>query len=333
MNSTFRQTSDFQPDTPDLAILRQSKKSCNDQMINIEVFHTQTSYLPLLYDKLKMLNSALNQAHIRLRDSAQKLELDIDSRTAILQGYLLELEQSSDEGERTEILGDMAEEFNAILNTARRQALVLAPALLSLSEAFDRTATLSNLAGFNAEQERLPEEIQNIETSKSKVEQDRATVTAAINAIEIKGFSDIAQDTILNGEKIAKLGATPPQLAVIELALDLLKQSLQKLDVALNYLGLIKLRDSLRARINGYADAVRDKQQELLNLNRRIKMIHAMHAFDDDLRVYRREFSKVVAALRAFETRYNRITQVDATGIREFMATATALASYLRPIR
>ncbi|PHN28574.1 alpha-xenorhabdolysin family binary toxin subunit B [Pseudomonas sp. ICMP 561] len=333
MNSTFEATDYLQSEAPDLAVLRQSKQYCNDKMIDIEVFYTQTSYLPSLYGKFNRLNSTLNQAHTRLRDGTQRLQYDLDSQANVLRGYLKELAESSDDTERLEILADAAKEMNAVLKSTRNEASTLAASLLSISEPFERTSTLRNLLGFNTELERLPEEIQEIEASRAKVEAERATLTAAINAIESKGFGAIAQDAILTGEKIAALGPTPPEAAVIALALDLLKQSLDKLDASLNFLGLIRMRDVLRERSNAYAAALRDKQLELGAVGRRISLIDAAHLFDDELQTYKREYSKVVDAVRAYEARFNRMSTVDEFTAQAFIADTTALAAYLRPIR
>lgn len=333
MNTAFAQTSDLQLVAPELAMLRQSKTSCNDRMIDIEVFHSQTDYLPSLYAKFNRLNSTLNQAEIKLRDGTQRLQLDLQSRTEVLRGYLVELAHSSDDDERLEILGDVAKELNATLKTIRAQTGILASSLLSVSETFDRTATLSYIASLNAEQGRLPEEIQQLEVSLAKVEEQRTTVTAAINAIESKGFGAIAQDTLLNAEKVAALGPTPPEAAIIQLALEMLKQSLEKIDASFNFLGLVSLRDDLRKRSNEYSATLRTKRAELGIIDRRIKMILAAHGFDDHLQDYKREFSTVVTSLRTYETRFNRITTVDETGVEAFIADTTALATYLQPIR
>ncbi len=333
MNVTFEPTDYLQSEALDLTALRQSKQSCNDKMIDIEVFYTQTSYLPSLYDKFNRLNSTLNQSHVRLRDVTQRLQHNLDSQAKIIGGYLTEFEESSDDTERLEILADVARELNTVLKTTRSEASILASSLLSISEPFERTSTLRNLLGFDTELERLPLEIQEIEASQAKVEAERATLTAAINAIESKGFGEIAQDAILTGEKVAALGPTPPQAAAIALALDLLKQSLDKLDASLNYMGLIRLRDVLRDRSKEYATTLRGKQLDLGAAGRRISMIQAVHAFDDELLAYKREYSKVVETVRAYEARFNRMSTVEEGVAHDFIAETTALTSYLRPIR
>lgn len=333
MNTPFEQPSDLQTEALDLATLQQSKTACNEQMINIEVFHTQTAYLPALYNRFNRSNALLNQANIRLRDATQKMHLELNSSNQTLRGFLAELTQSVDDDERLEILGDAARVLDTALKTTRQETSLMASSLLAVSEAFDRTATLRNLAGFNAEQERLPDEILQIEASRTKVEDERATLTDAINAIQSKGFGAIAQDTLLTAEKVVAMGPTPPQLAVIELALDLLKQSLEKMDIALNFLGLISLRDALRERSNELSAALRAKQVELDLVNRRIDLIQATHTFDDHLQDYKREFAKVVSSVRAYEIRYNRMSSLDEARVSAFIADSAVLADYLRPIR
>jgi hypothetical protein len=322
-----------QDEAPDLPTLRQSKQSCNDQMVNIKAFYTLTSYLPSLYQKFNRLNSALNQSHTELRDGSQKLEHDLDSQTLILSRLLEELEETNDDADRLEILEDITKEVSGTLKATRNETSTLESSLLSVSEVFDRASTMRNLTGLDAELTALPEEIGVVETSRAKLEEESATITAAIKAIESKGFGAIAQDTLLNAEKIAALGATPPQVAIIELALDLLKQSLEKLDVALNFMGLIRLRDVLRDRINACSTTLLAKQQELRTVGQRINMIKATHDFDDRLGEYKVEYRKVINTLRSYLRQFDRLTEMDGALIQEFIAETTELAKYLQPIR
>lgn len=322
-----------QDETPDLPTLRQSKQSCNDQMVSIEVFHTLTSYLPSLYQKFSRLNSALNQSHTELRDGSQKLTENLDSRTGNLSRLLGELEETNDDAERLEILEDLTKEFNDTLNVTRNETSMLETSLLSISGVFDRASTMRNLMGLDAELAVLPDEILSIEASRSKIEEESATITAAIKAIESKGFGAIAQDTLLNAEKIAALGATPPQVAIIELALDLLKQSLEQLDVALNFMGLIRLRDVLRDRINACSTTLLAKRQELRTVGQRINMIKATHDFDDRLGEYKVEYRKVINTLHSYLRQFGRLTEMDGALVQEFIAQTTELAKYLQPIR
>lgn len=333
MNTLTHRMPSLQAEVPDLALLQQSKKSCNDQMIEIEVAHAQTAYLPSLYRKFNDFNSMLNQGHTKLRDGAQKLHYALLSRCKVLKGYLDELTSAYNEEERQEILGDIAKELKATQRDIRTQTSSLAGVLLALSDPFDRTPTLNNLAGFSVEKERMPAEVTQIEASIEKVEAERTTVTAAINAIESKGFSVIAQDTFLNAEKIAALGVAPPQLAVIEVAMDLLKQSLANMEAGMNFLGLIKLRERLRERSNELSCTLRSKYAELVTLNRRIKMIESVHTLDDQRQIYNREYGKIVTMLQAYEAGYNRVTPVEEEPVREFIVSVTELAAYLQPIR
>lgn len=329
MSTTFELS---RTEAPDLAIMRQSKASCNDTMINIEMFHIQTAYLPSLCDKFSRLNATLNQADKNLRDCTQRLYYDITTHSDILGNYLDELAQSISDAERLEVSGDMAKELNAALKLTHTQVRTLAHSLLSISDTLDRTSTLRNIASFQVEQERIPEEIERIESSKRDVEAERATLTAAINAIESKGFGAIAQDTLLTAEKVAALGPTPPEAAVIQLALGLLKKSLEDIDAAFNFLGLVSLRNRLRQRSNEISATLRAKQREFSLLNRRVRMLEAVHAFDDEIQNYKREYSKVVDAIRLFETSLTRVTKIDKLVIDNFRTQAAAVVNYLKPI-
>lgn len=333
MNTSIEYTTSLELEVADLAWLNQSKKDCNDQMLNIEVFHTQTDYLPSVYNRFNRLNSTLNQATVRLRESTQRLRLNLDSRAKIMGRYLLDLEDAYDDEDRMEILEDMAKDLNSELRETRSQSKILASALLSVSDTYDRSGTLRYLAGFTAEQERWPQEIQEIEARRAKVEEQRATVTAAINAINSQGFGAIAKDAVLTGERVASMGTTPPQAEAIAMALDMLKQSLDKMDVSLNFLGLVSLRDRLRERSNEFDATLRAKQRELGLLNRRVSMIEAVHAFDDHLQDYRREYSKIVSSVQDYEALFTRFSHIDENMVEVFIAETSALVNYLRPIR
>ncbi|HEX8592037.1 MAG TPA: alpha-xenorhabdolysin family binary toxin subunit B [Pseudomonas sp.] len=333
MNTTFNEISTLEFEEADLAVSRQARKSCSEQMINIEIAYTKTSYLPNFYDKFKRLNDQLNQADTSLGRTAQKAAIDLDFQSLSLNGFLKELAHNIDEEEREEILEDLKKTLNEATRITGKETAALKNILVALSEPFSRDTVQGYLSTFAIDQENLSKDIALTEEKLAEVEQQRSVLTAAIDALQSKGLGAIANDTILNVEKIVALGATPPQVAVISLALDILKQSLENADRSLNFLNLVNLRDEVRKRSDALMELISTKRAEAAQLKHRMTLINSMVKFDDNLQVYTGEFRKVVVALQDFLDRYKHPASSDEETAQDFIANARMLSAYLRPIQ
>ncbi|POY78797.1 hypothetical protein BKM09_007785 [Pseudomonas amygdali pv. morsprunorum] len=67
-----------------------------------------------------------------------------------------------------------------------------------------------------------------LHTTLARLNEERQVLSTAIDALESKGATSIAKDTLINADKVLSLGMQPPELAVIMLALEQMKATLDK---------------------------------------------------------------------------------------------------------
>jgi hypothetical protein len=317
---------------PDLSALRLAKKNCNAKLIDAQVHHGQTNYLPEQFRRIREFNSILNEADFYLTEAALGTRTDLKLKTDAIVALQKELIEATAENDREEIVEDLAQVLGTATKTTGAHTEKLGSLLYSLSTSFDRTTTLNHLARCEAQTLELAEDIAQLVEKKSALDGERQVLTDAIGAIESKNIDEISREAILNAESMIKLGLTPPQIATAQAALDLLKQAQEQLSAALNYFGLISLRDDLRDRITRLITDVGAKNAELGQVKERIKLIESIHDFDDERLVYIRELSKIVSALTVFLDRTRHISSDGTGSVEQFIQDANALIEHLKSI-
>lgn len=318
---------------PDMKVLNDAKAVCNSKIIDATANYDVTGYLPNTFAKFKNLNTALNQAHSGLTESAQQmfyhLELPMDS----LVRYQEDLEDATDPEDRAYILGRIFDVRNTALTDTGKETKKLAQHLKSISEVFNRQSTQTSLKELELRAITLPNDIINIEERKTTLNGELTTLSSAIKAIEAKGFAEIGEETILNAESLAALQLGGPPALAVKAALDLLQKSLADLDAALNYFGLLKLRENLNVRIDAETTKINAKRDEIRTVGQRIKLIGTFHDFDDERAVYLQEYSKIVTTLELFLNRPVPTPNDNDESIEQWAQDARAMMAYLKAVR
>lgn len=318
-------------DEPDMKVMRDAKAACNSKMVDAQVHHTETDYLPNAFAKFKNLNTALNNAHSDFTASVDKIffELELPIEEILRnQGELADADEL-DESDREYILSRISDLQVAATTNIGNETATLASHQKSISEAFNRESTLKSLEGLKIQAAKLPDDLAELNERKSELQGELQTLNSAIQTIEAKGFADIGEETILNAETLAALQLGGPAAVAVKAALDLLQKSLADLDAALNYFGLLSLRTNLYTRIDAQTQKIRDKNGEIRMVDQRSKLINAFHDFDDERVSYVREFSKIVSSLKSFVNKHATTPKDVDEFIEQWIEDARALMDYL----
>ena len=316
----------------DLFALREAKRNCNDKWIDVQTFHSKTNYLAEFHNKIRAINSAINEADFDLPGNVLKVRMDLTTKVTTVKYLQEELAEASDEEDREDILKDMADLLSKATNKTRDYTEGLASRLQPLNASISRSTLKLRLEACEGEALGVPEDIAKLQEKKAVLDDEYATLTSAINALDSTPLPETDKETILNPAALAALGLTAPQLAAAQAALEMLQKALHELNAALNYLGLISLRDSLRRRIDRVLKDIADKKIELDKLNDRIRLIEAIEGFDDERPSFIKEFSTIVTSLNSFLAEAANIASDDVLG-EQFVENANALIDYLKPIR
>ncbi|GFM89227.1 hypothetical protein PSCICO_46260 [Pseudomonas cichorii] len=319
--------------TPDLLIMINSQSALSSKLVTADVLYAKTYYLPAIYERFKRINNAIVIEHQRLGAACMRLMLDIESRIAQLRKYDQELGETMDQGEIKDIQAERTLALKNAMALASAESVKLANALSGMTEASNRQQTREFQASLEQDVLRATTGINEANTTLASVREERRVLSEAIDAIESKGFASIAKDTLLTAEKVIALGVQPPQIAVITLAIEQMKATLDYGNEGINFIAMIKRRDSLRERIDKLFEQLTQREKEKLALTQRIELIECFNTMDDQRTLYVEQYQKIAQTIDSFLAANQAAAQDENAFRRRFISYGLQLASYLRPIR
>ncbi|WP_341959835.1 alpha-xenorhabdolysin family binary toxin subunit B [Pseudomonas sp. RC10] len=320
-------------DYPELDIhaLQQAKTQASNATIEVKRLFIQTQYLPSLHGRICDLDRSLRNAHSKLRDIAQSMDILLGINVGTLR-ELHEEFQSAPESDKEEIIEDIVHRVETILGVVGKKEMTLSNLMTALASPIDRATTQSYVKQLEDDQARLPSEVLEIKERQTALEEKRKALTDAMAVIEAKGFSALAKDTALTAQELVKLGMTPPQLIAVEGAIELVQQILEKAEGLINYLGMVEARNALRKQIDALIASTQEKAHELRLVTSKKELIVACHDFDDHRAQYIAEFEKIVAAKRSFLSTHSAVNAENQDTIAQLIVDALALAKHLKVI-
>ncbi|MBX8575673.1 alpha-xenorhabdolysin family binary toxin subunit B [Pseudomonas cichorii] len=319
--------------TPDLLAMSASQNALSSKLVIADVLYSKTAYLPNIYQRFKRINNAVIVERQRLGGACMKLKIDIESRIAQLRKYDQELAETKDQDDLNDIQAERAYTLKNAMTVASTEAVKQANALNEMKEASGRQQTQEFQTSLEQDVLKATTGINDTNTLLASLQEERRVLTEAIDAIESKGFASIAKDTLLTAEKVIALGVQPPQIAVITLAIEQMKATLEYGAEGINFISMTKRRDGMRERIDKLFEKVTQKEKDKQALTQRIELITCFHAMDDQRTLYVEQYQKIAQTIDSFLA-INQAAALDEKEFsRRFINTGLQLASYLQPIR
>ncbi|MEQ7920672.1 alpha-xenorhabdolysin family binary toxin subunit B [Xanthomonas sp. WHRI 1810A] len=318
-------------DYPELNVqaFKEAKAKANNAAIEVKRLFIQTQYLPSLHGRVSDLDKALRDADFKLRDTVQSLGTGLGIQVDTLRDYQNEF-QSAPEYDKEEIIEDIVLRVQTIMDIVGNKELMLNNLIPAMASPIDRAATGKYISQLEADQARLPAEVLEIKERQDALESKRKALTDAMALIEAKGFTELAKDTAMTAQELAKLGMTPPQLIAVEAAINLAQQVLERAESLINYLGMIEARNTLRKQIDDLNNSTHAKTSELRLVTLKKELITECHNFDDHRAQYVAEFEKCVTAQRSFLTTHGNVNGNDQDAVAQFAVDALSLAKHLK---
>ena len=313
----------------DAATLKQVARAASTAAIEVKRCFLQTEYLPSVDTKVSVLNRAIHEAVFKLSESVNSLFHKIAISTNTLRAYQAEL-RDAPSSDTAEILEDISTQAVDTVRIIREANAELKSALTPMTGAVDRRATAGYLAQLEVEQQHLPIEIQEIQERKATLDAKRKLLTDAMALLETKGIAEIGKDTILNAQQMANLGMASPEVAVVDTAIKLAQEALERLESMINYIGLSEARDEIRKQVEALVTSERGKDASLRIINTKHALIAAAHDFDDQRQRYVAEFGKFIVAGQSFLDAYRSINAQDEQIVSQLAVDAVALSVHLK---
>lgn len=313
----------------DAVALRQAAQHANQSAVDVKRLYIQTDYLPMLHANVARVDSAVRNADLKLRETAQTLDTKLGINVRTLRSYQQELEGATG-SDREEILEDIGQRVEIIVGIVSKHQTVVNNLFTPLKESVDRSATAKYLVQLAADKERLPGEIQEIQARQAELEQKRRDLSEAIALIESKGFSEVSKDTLLDAKALAALAKGGPEAAALEKAIEMAQNILKQLESLLNFLDLVEARNVIRKQIDDVVKFTTNKMSELRLVGLKEDLINAALEFDEHRMGYVGEFEKIMLSGQSFLSVHKQVALEDTSAVNRFIVDAETLAKHLK---
>ncbi|RAU49666.1 MULTISPECIES: alpha-xenorhabdolysin family binary toxin subunit B [unclassified Pseudomonas] len=312
----------------DAVTLRLSSNGARDATVTVKHLFLQTDYLPTLHNNVVRVDTAIREAHFKAREVVLELNTKIGINVPVLREYQQELQDANGVDE-AEIREDIQHQLDKILAAVAKGGAVLGRLHSPLTASPVPDATEQYMSQLAADQERLPAEIQEIKQRQANLEQKRQTLTEAMALIESKSFAQVGKETMLDAKAISQLAMATPEVAVLDQAIELARQTMEKIESLVNYLGLMEARNTIRRQITGLVNDIAAKQSELRLTVLKGDLINASLGFETHRVRFVGELEKIIVSVDTFLAAYNKISTADSSQVAQFGVDAEALAKHL----
>lgn len=316
----------------DMDALRRAEAGAASAGITVKSLFIQTHYLPALHSRINELDAAMRTAKFKIRDTVQSLDIRLDIELRTVRSLQAEFVGAT-ESDKAEVIEDIAKRVATIINTVSKNEIVLRRLIPAMTAPVERSATGGYLAQLEADETRLPAELQDIKGRQEKLEEKRRSLTEAMALIESKGFANLAKDTALTSEGILKLGVASPEMAAIKAGIELAHQVLERAEQLISYMGLVEARNAVRKQIDDLITKTHERNTELAMIALKKDLIMACYAFDDHRGHYIAEFQKLITAKQSFIKAYEAVSADDTGAVTQFVVDALSLAKHLNAAR
>jgi len=312
------------PPTP-LNSMVESKKALNHELLNATVLYTNLGYLPAVYERFFKLNTAVNASATALRSSALEL----------YQGMEIELDELPSGVSRPLNSAQLAfsdEAQDAVKRLASNSLTLLTQHYDTINLHFERSPTTAAAAVFEREKADKTLDILALEKSKIAREAEYKVVSDAFAVIKTLTPEASAQDILVTATNIAELGATPPQAAIIKLAIDQLQKDISHISEGFRFFELIRQRDIARKKVEDLQREIVTATNERTKIENQVKFISIIHTLDTHRTSYASEYKNPIKTIEQFSIFLNQRLTDKNEHHRQFLKTTRAFIEYIRPL-
>lgn len=318
--------------TPDLDVINSSLTAMLKAWSVADVAFSKTQYLPDLHASCRRWYSNAVNSRATLNKVCRAVSIEFTTAVKKFNALNNASVGSTDPVFLEEINVSLKKLQTRQVNFMGVEYSKLAKALDTIDNALNTSGTKSYLIGLEKDTATFVERIDNLKQDADTLTDQRKVLTDAIEALEGTGLINTAQDLTLTGEKIISMGLLPPQAALIALALEQMRKTLEDANAALNYLSLIAARNIVRERIEAKTTEVAALEQSNSLVAQRVLYLNAIHDLNDQQLELAMEFTKVVTSFRSFLAVITKQLTDEDDGAAEFFAGLDKLTVYVKLI-
>jgi hypothetical protein len=154
-------------------------------------------------------------------------------------------------------------------------------------------------------------------------------VSDAISIIEKSAIETIGKHVELTVDKIRELGIAPPEMIIVDFAIEQLKKTLADISDGISFLSLIGESRRLQEKVHDLQRKISLEDKALSQSIARVEFIHTVHAMEGQRKAYASEYEKAVAAFKRYLATVDANNTADLT---EAKKQANQFIGFLAPL-
>ncbi|MFW9082287.1 alpha-xenorhabdolysin family binary toxin subunit A [Pseudomonas sp. P2757] len=328
-------TASFQHTYPelDLVALRDSHSQMSEHRTQAQVWRVKLDYLPDLFDRFNRLVQGVGQGAIGLQTAAFESSDQLDTGLRRLDRLEKMFEEENDAQEIEEINTQRQRLLNDVADAIGLQATQVRKCLKEISDTFDMRLTRGYITEFERDEVLAKAEVVVLKGKLEILKEERKLVIDAIETLEKKGIEELGKDIALTVDKVIALGLTPPQVAVVMLAIDQLKKTIGNIGEGIRFLDMVRESDKLQGKIAALDNEINLQDGVVSASAGKIRYLQALHSIEEQRKIHVASYSPAISAFELFQTATDKSSFTD-DDVRSatFKAQAKLFIAFLTPV-
>lgn len=314
--------SDILYPSANLTLLADNKNLMREASINAEVMFIKFNYLPALYDQFHHMVGGVSTSGQVLRDTALTAKLDLEKNIKEMDYLHATSTGPNAEIETDDIALALANLPTKVKSKIRDIITLLSLQISSIKTPLNRSTTQNFLQDSIKSHAEAEAALGLLTEDKIKFQNQRQTLTTAIDALSAGGIEKIGNDIILTLEKVTSLGLAPTKIQLVMFAIEQLKKTIKLIGEGIRFRDLVQQRDELAMQLTAISKSSLARNKQIISLKGQVDFITIIHSIDDQRDIYTGEYQRIIDAFQLFSL------QID----KDFKANARQFIQFLSPI-
>lgn len=285
----------------DVDKLRAMSARAQDANVTSQMLFERWKYQEARVEQINQLALAMARVTLTLRDISATLKFDLQRAQKKLRSYQLEIESP---GYSDEVHDDVKAVLERLSEKLTEQFDLLKEANKDLSVPYSRvnSAQLANtLLGEKTYAEQRNKEL---DVQREKLKEQIRSLSDGIDVVAKAGIEKIDQQVELTKDKVVELGVAPPQVTVVMLAIDTLKNLIADAAEIVSYLNLVAELGRQKDKLAGLTDQFERNVQDIQRADGQVELLKALDDVDEERLGYVKEFSILLAYVESLTSKY-----------------------------
>lgn len=317
----------------DLATLRDSHSRMSELRTQAHVWRVKLDYLPDLFDRFNRLVQGVGQGAIELQTAAFESSNELKVSLRRLDRLEKALEEENDAQEIEAINAERQQLLNGVADAFGLQITQVRKCLKEIGDTFDMRLTQGYITDFERDEALAKAEVFVLKGKLETLKEERKPVIDAIEILEKIGIEELGKNIALTVDKVVALGLTPPQVALVVLAIDQLKKTIDDIGEGIRFLDMVRESDRLQEEIAALDNEINLQDGVVSASAGKIKYLQAIHSIEEQRKIYVASYSPAISAFERYQAATDKDSFTD-DDVRSatFKAQAKLFIAFLTPV-